>query len=297
MRNFLVCLFLVLFVAPQARAQLIGEGVFRAVPAASYVGPGDVVSGALAWYGLRAYNSATRGNPLVNVCNSTGGVDVGCADLSSSATTGALVAATVSGITCPGANCTIKLWYDQSGNGITLTQNTIANRAALTASCLGSEACAVFTSASSQSYSSSGTVSSAQPYTMAGAYSETGVPEAGIISVQSAEVGLLASGTAGFGLLYDVNTGGASFAISDSVFHVVQGIWNGASSVANVDNTTTTGNSTTALSGKVYLGVIFSDYPNASVFELGIWGLGFSSGQQTSMCHNSHTYWGTVTSC
>ena len=43
--------------------------------ASSYVGPGDVVSGAAAWYGLRGYNAAysTGSNPAVNIRRASDG--------------------------------------------------------------------------------------------------------------------------------------------------------------------------------------------------------------------------------
>jgi hypothetical protein len=80
-----------------------------------YTGPGDIVSGATAWWGIRAYKTAGLGTKVANICNSTGGTDVGCADFNSNATTGIIESKTVSGITCPGANCTVKILYDQSG--------------------------------------------------------------------------------------------------------------------------------------------------------------------------------------
>jgi hypothetical protein len=38
---------------------------------------------------------------------------------------------------------------------------------------------------------------------------------------------------------------------------------------------------------------------NAAIdfFELGVWPSAFSTGNQTSMCHNQFAYWGTSTSC
>ena len=103
-----------------------------------YTGPGDVASGFVTfWSNSRAYSSAKRGSAIINVCNSTGGTDVGCADMVTSATTGILVPATISGISCPGANCTVKTYYDQVGSN-NCTQATIANRLTLTASQFGS---------------------------------------------------------------------------------------------------------------------------------------------------------------
>lgn len=99
----------------------------------SYTGPGDIET-FTAFYGIMAYSSATRGNALLIVCNSTGGTDIGCADMYSSTTNGALVPTTIAGITCPGANCTVKTAYDLTGNGNNTTQSTIANRPILSAS-------------------------------------------------------------------------------------------------------------------------------------------------------------------
>ena len=60
-----------LFASVSALAQFGGLlGTSRPTPAvSSYVGPGDVVSGAAAWYGLRGYNAAysTGSNPAVNI--------------------------------------------------------------------------------------------------------------------------------------------------------------------------------------------------------------------------------------
>ena len=123
------------------------RGALDATPA-GYSGPGDVVTGAVAWYGLRAYNAASLGNAAVNVCNSTGGVDVLCQDFLTNATTGALVIATIGGVSCGVAPCTIKIWYDQSGflncssAACNITQATIADRYTLVLNCLGTLPCA-----------------------------------------------------------------------------------------------------------------------------------------------------------
>ena len=134
-------LLLLALIAP-AHAQLSqthaggAAGAARSTPA--FVGAGDIRSFAVWWSNSRAYSLATRGNPLINVCNSTGGADVGCADMVTDATTGVLTPATISGISCPGANCTVKTYYDQTGGGNSCTQATVANRNALTASRFGS---------------------------------------------------------------------------------------------------------------------------------------------------------------
>src|SRR5216684_3558491 len=116
-----------------------------------FTGPGDVVSGATAWYGLRAYSTADRGNKLVNVCDPA---NVTCADWLSDALTGKLVATTnpLNGTDCTvSTTCTLNTFYDRSGANscagavpCDATQATAANRPTLTWSCINSLPCAVF---------------------------------------------------------------------------------------------------------------------------------------------------------
>ena len=63
----------------------------------SYSGPGNVVTSALVWYGLRAYSAATRGNALINACNVG---DAACADVPSDASIGALTISAIGGESC-----------------------------------------------------------------------------------------------------------------------------------------------------------------------------------------------------
>jgi hypothetical protein len=54
---------------PASAQAVIGSGIWGDIkPLSSYTGPGDIVSGATAWYGLRAYNAAyaTGSNNAVN---------------------------------------------------------------------------------------------------------------------------------------------------------------------------------------------------------------------------------------
>jgi hypothetical protein len=94
MRKFLTFLIalsaIVLGVCSSTSAQagcIIGGGIICVSPAASYTGPGDVVSGAKAWYGLRAYSAATAGTKAIRLCDHLG---ANCADISTSASTGKL---------------------------------------------------------------------------------------------------------------------------------------------------------------------------------------------------------------
>ena len=102
-----------------------------------YVGPLDVIGTWTGFYASRAASSATRGNKIWNVCDA---LDAHCVDVLTDATTGAPVIPS-SNPNCSGGACTIKTWYDLSGNSLDRTQTVIANRFTLNPSVIGSVAC------------------------------------------------------------------------------------------------------------------------------------------------------------
>lgn len=216
-----------------ARGQVMlmtGAGLGTAA-AFVYTGPGDVVSGAKAWWGLRAYNSAKRGTAAVNVCIP---LDATCADLSTDATTGALVIGTIGGSSCSVVTCTVKTFYDQSGAlycsgsvACDLTQATIANRPVLTVSCATtSKPC--LTWAAGQGFTAVAAIGTAftQPYSAMVVMQRTGA-----FTSSATGVGIGAAGQVQLGLLNSANTAFTfanavnSTAASDSTWHVLQGVF------------------------------------------------------------------------
>jgi hypothetical protein len=86
---------------------------------------------------------------------------------------------------------------------------------------------------------------------------------------------------------------------SDAVLHSFNGVTNGASSVANVDGTETTG-TVTNNTGAAQLQYASRNPANTSVYsnEGGFSdNVAWTSGQRTSICHNMRLYWGTAGSC
>lgn len=273
-----------------------GVGAPGGTPPPAYTGPGDVVSGALVWYSAaRAYSSADRGNKLINVCNVA---DVACADMSSDATTGAINIIAVGGVTCgatAGVNlCTIKTFYDRSGNGVDITRTTIAQRATLTLNCIGSIPCAVC--AANCVYPSVASVAQNQPYSSAWVANRTGANTSYGVIINSA-----AGTETGFGaatnrvFIYgapELDLGGAT----DGSFHAAQVVFNGASSSINVDSLTqvTGTTSSAALSGLVnILNASGGSLQFTGQFmETGYWPVGFSGTNITNINSNAHTYYG-----
>jgi hypothetical protein len=270
-------------------------------PAPAFAGAGDVVSGALAYWGLRAYSAATRGAKLVNACYESGGSDTGCADLSSDATTGILDAGVVDGThTCPGASCTIKTFYDLTGNGHDATQATVANRAALTAACLGTNPCAVFSGG--QYYVASGNVTQAQPLTYSSVFQPTSSVNGVVLGTEQTDYGAP--------LLQEANSSGLKLRLyAGSILDVAgaldgwyafQGVFDGASSASYINGTTTSGaGGSDAMSGAPFCvggtnnaSGCAANYLNGRVLEMGAWGGAFTGTQAANMNADQHGVWG-----
>lgn len=161
-------------------------------------GPGDVQP-YVAWGSVwRAYSMATCGMPAVNVCNSTGGVDVACADMVTSTTTGKLVPNVIGGLTCGtdnSGNCTIKIIYDIPGAGAhNAVQNTISlryglyNGAVSGCNSIGAGNCG-FSNASGAGYTLTASLSLTQPFAlMVLAYSNNASGVNTLLSVGNAAI-------------------------------------------------------------------------------------------------------------
>lgn len=271
-----------------------------AQPAAAvvYAGPGDFVSYTI-WGGLRSYSSATRGTKVANVCNFS---DVVCADLSSDATTGALVITTIGGSSCASVTCTVKTLYDQTGGGHDMTNATIATRPILKTSCIGSLPCMQFANAS-PSFLTNGAISSMnQPYSFSevfertGDFGTTGV----IISTQASGAGAdYFSGSAN--TLNATAGSNATVTAADSTWHTEHTVYDdvhtaSAMCLDGVHNTAgiSPGSSSTGVQ------IAIGTQPPATgtlgmtgnLVEFGVLAGTISGANCTSLNSNEKTYWG-----
>jgi hypothetical protein len=112
---------------------VIGGSVVGYRPVVTYEGPGDVVSGATAWWGLRAYSSATIGDNAVRLRRDSDNAEQNFTTLAN----GSLDVASIA--TFKGAaNLFVVTLYDQTGNGLDTTQSTAASQPKFLLSILGS---------------------------------------------------------------------------------------------------------------------------------------------------------------
>lgn len=263
--------------------KFIGRGALDATTA-SYTGPGDVVSGALGWWGLRGYNTAFSGN-VANLCDAATGLV--CVDAAWAGST--LTIPTVSGLICGSTiSCVVKTLYDQSGGSIgNLTNATLAGMPAFTAGCISARPCITF--AAGNILQSSGTITQAQPFTISAVYA-AGASDNNTYSIYFSSAHGIIMKTTDTQILF-AGSFGANVTIAAGTFHGIQAVFNGSSSDLNVNGSVNTVDPGTG--GESAVAVRFSDTAfTGKIMEGGVWAAAFSSGQSTSMNTNQQAYWG-----
>lgn|SRR5262245_53840105 len=269
---------------------VIGGSVVGFRELVTYTGPGDIVSGADAWWGLRAFSAATVGDTAIRlrrdgaspaeqdfVTISGGGLDL--TSISSFKGSDNLFVVTL---------------YDQTGNAKTLTQSTAANQPTFTLAGLGSNPIMTFSNASSTRLVGSA-VNGTQPNTVSMLLNSDAVGALrSAWGTNSQAMGSDQSGTNNVWMF----AGGTVTTVTaaDATWHAVQAVFNGASSDLNVDGSSNTVNPGTNDPGGNFenlgdnsgLGQNFSGKIN----EAGRWFIAFSGTQSTNMEANQQTFWG-----
>jgi hypothetical protein len=253
----------------------------------SYIGPGNVVSGAVAWWGLRAYSGAMAGTKAINLRRDS---DQGTSDFNTLAN-GNLDIASIT--TFKGAaNLFVTKVYDQSGNAIDMVQATAANQPIFTLNGLGTHPVMTFVSTSSLSLNSAAIIA-AQPFGMSVVVRHTGsnYPQTMIgTTAPNIQIQFSALNTV---LAYTGVTLPATAA--DNTYHALGATLNSTSSDMNVDGTPTTGDAGTNALGAgsaITLGALVgAAFIDGQILEAGIWAANIDS-SFVSLSTNQHTYWG-----
>ena len=292
-------------------AQVPQTGAGLGTPLAPvYTGPGDIVSGAKAfWSCTYSYSSAYKG-PLCNVCLPA---DAACADITQSAGVAVIPAGLA---TCNNSSvlCTVKTAYDQSGAlncgsaACDITNATGANRPTFVVA-LAANGCPAVTlpciKNNGKSLVNSTGMTQANPLTLTMVESRTG---------NTTSNSTVLTGTGNnvpfWGFINSTNTlqlfnGGSGTCTatgSDNAFHASIGVLNGngASSSIYVDGSNTACTGTTPGtsgfgSGKVSFGQDgLGTTPCAcTIGEVGVWPSAFNGTQAANMNTNMKTTrWG-----
>jgi hypothetical protein len=270
--------------------QLIGFGA--ASDSAAYAGPGDIVSGALAWCGLRAYSAAAIGSNCVRLVRASDSAQQDFVTLAD----GTLDVASIATFLAATTGKVVTL-YDQTGNGKDVTQATDANRPVFALNVIGSRPAMQFLRASSTELRSSGSVATgSQPWTFSLVARRTGDTNNYGMAL-SVDPG---ASTVAMGYTDSVNTGTlyagshGTTTVSDAATHSLIGEANGASSDLCVDGASNTVSSGTgAPTGPFAFGTDgYGTLVTANIFEGGVWSGAFSAGNKTAMAANQAAYWG-----
>jgi len=254
---------------------------------AAFTGPGDVVSGAIAWWGLRAYSDATKTTNLVRIRRVSDNAEQDFASLS----TGALDRASIVTFLAASTGRVVTL-YDQIGTKH-VTQPTAGQQPVVNLSGIGSFVTADFTAASTHALTSGVAVSRVQPYTFGTVAKHTNIGSQAELFAESANLVFMGYRVSADNQVNIFNGGSFTATASDAAFHALTPVFTGAASNIYVDGTSNAVSAGVAPLGDLITlggrGIIpFSGL----LAEFGIWPSAFSGAQASSMSSNMHSYYG-----
>jgi hypothetical protein len=260
--------------------------------ATTYLGPGDIVSGATRWCGLRAYMLSTVGANAVRLRRDSDQVEQDFVTV----TGGGLDLASIT--TFKGsANLFITKYYDQVGTNH-YAQTSASQQAQLILSGLGSLPIAVYTSAAISTYGTVSAVTQAQPFTVSMVTRRTSnvTGNTQVIWANQPSNAIQVSFTPTANQLQFYANTLQNVNAADNVFHAIQSVFNSTASDANIDGTVDTtdlgpgGQTGSASHIGSYDGSSFG--MDGNILELGEWPVAFTSTQSANMSANQHGYWG-----
>ena len=262
----------------------------------SYTGPGDIASGAAAWWGVRGYSAAysTGSNPAVDLVDQAGNNPITINILSN----GNLDVATINTWVTAHSVTTIKVkkLYDQTGNANHVSQATLINMPVLALNVIGSLPGILYDFSNSQTLVGSTLPVSAYPMWCSYVAERTGntVANNQVINTNAggafAQFGFRQNVTSVYEYAGNVPTASAS----DNAFHAVQNYISG-SGASNLDSIYVDGTNTGGLNAGTSVptgSVIVGDTAmNGYILEVGLWGSDQTS-HNSAVNSNQHTYWG-----
>lgn len=291
-----------------AGAQVPMTGGGKGTPASGgYVGPGDVVPGAAAFWGLRGYRSSYVG-PVANICDlATGGV---CADATWAA--GVLTLPLIGGVPCDNnfSKCQVKTLYDQSGAlacdgavACDLTQTASSRRPTLVlpggAGCSSNTSyCMIHVRASQQCFRTTVGYTHTQP--VSGVFVATRNGNTNAVQNVLALGGVVTVGYAAALNTLSVTAGTPqTISAADNAWHAVQAVWSNTVGSLSADGATTSANNGTGApsASSLVWGSTSVICPLATTFdgvaaEAGIWPVAFSAQNIADLNTNQRAYWG-----
>lgn len=259
--------------------------------AAGFSGPGDVQSGALAWYSASrcysaAYANGTNKAVKFRRASDSATMDIVCL-------TSGFVDSVSAATFCNATSCFINTLYDQSGNSLDCSQATAGLQMPFAFSVVGTIGMAN-PSRSVGEFCSNGTgITQAQPFVFSYVAKRTGDTSLRSIVVCSGVVQAGFNNSADTVYVYANGSGLPSVSAVDNAFHAVQNVFNNASSDIYVDggaNVSDIG-TTNGLSGQFAIGgdTCGSNSATGYIAEVGVWAGAWNSTQKGNMNSNQHS--------
>jgi Concanavalin A-like lectin/glucanases superfamily len=298
----------------QAQVPLTHAGL--GAPSSGYQGPGDVVSGALAWWGVRCYNTAYAGNVMDITDTSTGNTTGTRLQCSSGGTVSALVSGSactfVTGNACStlattcATSCNVEKLYDQSGNtncssaACDLSQATNATRPTLNTNCVNGKICLVWSASTTQYLSNASQYTTTQPFSVSAYVQRTQNNTTQQIFFSCSGGASQAGFSPSTNSIYMFSGSAQPTATaSDGSFHALQLVFNNASSTFYVDGSSTSASLTSSTGcanvNSIFLGVasggVSATKMEGELTEEGVWASGFNSTQAGSMTTNQANFY------
>jgi hypothetical protein len=271
----------------------------------AYTGPGDVVSGAYLYVGVRAYTAAyaaAHGNAFQLTRNSDSTqcnvVLTTAGDLDATTPNCAGNTQTIIQF-CTATTCLMSTGYDQTGNGRNYTYLVGSTGfPVFTAGCVNGHYC-ITTQAGDTGYGTATSLTVANPWTASMVASRNAASSFQVVGASQDSLLYLgyanAANTARL-----ANTAAVTGTASDGAFHAITGVANGASSVLAIDGAETTGTAgSTGPSGTPLCvwgsgaGCIANPFVGKFGELLIYSGTALTLGQRNSIKANQSAYYGT----
>lgn len=259
------------------------------LPEPPYAGPGDIVSGAKCFWGLRAYTLALVGNTVIRLRRDSDNAEQDFATI----TGGGLDLSSITSFKGAAGLFVVTLYDQLLGSFTDLTNSTAATQLQFILNGLGSKP--VIRSTTGLFVRSGSDITMTQPFALSIVGKRTG----GFTS-DGKLLGSTDGTLVGWTTISNTMTVGAkgtnyNVSAADNTWHAAQFTANGASSDLNIDGTVNTGNVGSGNMGgggdRVDFNLPTRDFIGDFV-EGGFWDNGFTSGQSSSMSANQHSYWG-----
>ncbi len=279
-------------------AVIISSANYAAAGGGAYAGPGDVLSGAIGYWGMRAYNAAYIGGNAIQLVDGSG---LSFTNITTVAGGGLDETAIQTFLTNHGGTGYVDILYDQIGTKH-LIQGAVSKMPTIQQSGIGSRSTLKFVAASNQLLLCSATnYVEAQPFTFSVVCNRTSaIATNGCVAVVSSSGGDAIYYRAAAGALFIdaglVNT--VTAGVSDAAWLSVQALFNATSSTSTVNGTSsgTTSTGTQALvstnSATIGNDGTGGGYFEGQIAEFGIWP-GNNSGSFAGLTTNQKTsFWG-----